>query len=179
MSVTARFCPNCKTVQATYAAQGAGGTILRCRTCGFPVEEKLPEGEATAPVQSKVLCIDDDAVVLHILVSTLEKRGYQPLTARDGTAGIETAKREQPTLILLDVRMPGMEGFEVCRRLKADAQTRAIPVIILTALGDANLNVQAFKAGADLALTKPFEPDRLLATIQAALALKSRRPFAF
>ncbi len=71
--------------------------------------------------------------------------------------------------------MPEMDGFEVCRRLKGDPRTQAILLIILTARSDPKLNIQAFRVGADLALTKPIQPEKLIATLQAALALKQAR----
>jgi len=169
-----RRCPNCKSNQATYPVTERGSTVLRCRTCGFPVERKLPEDPAAVPGKGTVLCVDDDPVMLHLLASTLQKKGFHPVTAHDGMAGIEAARRDRPILILLDIEMPGLDGFEVCRRLRADAQTNGIPVIILTSSADPHLNVQAFKAGADLALTKPFDAERLMATLQAALALKHK-----
>ena len=98
-----------------------------------------------------------------------------PLTAPDGPTGLALAAAERPRLILVDIMLPGMDGFEVCRRLKADPLTAAIPLIILTGLTDTNLNAKAFRAGADLALTKPFEPEKLIATLRAALALKQRQ----
>ena len=89
--------------------------------------------------------------------------------------GIALAVAQRPALILLDVVMPGIDGFEVCRRLKADTQTQAIPVIILTGQADPKLNIKAFQAGADLAGAKPVEPGKLIATLRAALALKRGR----
>ena len=78
-------------------------------------------------------------------------------------------------MILLDIMMPGIDGFEVCRRLKADGSLKHIPVIILTGVSDPKLNSQAFKAGANLALRKPAEPATVLRTIQAAVALSATR----
>ena len=89
--------------------------------------------------------------------------------------GIALAVAQRPALILLDVVMPGIDGFEVCRRLKADTQTQAISVIILTGQADPKLNSKASQAGADLARAKPVEPGKLIATLRAALALKRGR----
>ena len=123
----------------------------------------------------KILCIDDDSFIIQVLTSALKDHGFVPLSAPDGPTGIALAMAERPTLILLDIVMPGIDGFEVCRRLKAGARTQAIPVIILTSQADPKLNIKAFQAGADLALTKPVEPGKLIATLRAALALKHGR----
>ncbi len=142
-----------------------------------PALAAAPRGAAEAhPPPAKVLCIDDDRVILDLLRATLTKHGFVPLTAADGSAGIAMAQAEHPRLILVDIMMPEMDGFEVCRRLKADPRTHGIPLIILTARTDPKLNIEAFRVGADLALTKPFQPEKLIATLQAALALKQARP---
>ncbi len=167
-----RHCPNCKSVQPVYAMTRGGVAQLRCRTCGFPVDQGLPAAPPVAKDKGKVLCIDDDPIIQKILGTTLQKAGFAPLIASDGVSGIETVRRERPILVLLDIQMPGIDGFEVCRQLRAEDPAHRMPIIILTSLPDANLNVQAFKAGADLALTKPFHADRLMATVSAALALK-------
>ena len=141
-----------------------------------PVEEPPPV-KAEVPIAGvKVLCIDDGPLICQPLTSTLEKSGFAPLTAPDGPTGLVRAAAERPRLILVDIMLPGMDGFEVCRRLRADPRRAAIPPIILTALADPTLNSRAFQAGADLALTKPFQPDKLIATLRTALALKERRP---
>jgi putative two-component system response regulator len=85
------------------------------------------------------------------------------------------AAKDHPALMLLDILMPGIDGFEVCRRMKADPALKGIHVIILTGITDPKLNVKAFKAGADLVLRKPAEPATILRTIQAALALKASK----
>ena len=136
-----------------------------------------PRGTVEVPPgPAKVLCIDDDRLILELLATTLTSYGFVPLTAADGPTGIALAQAERPRLILVDIMMPEMDGFEVCRRLKADLRTNTIPLIILTASTDPKLNIRAFRAGADLALTKTFQPEKLIATLQAALALKQGRP---
>ena len=142
-----------------------------------PAPAAAPRGAAEAPPPpAKVLCIDDDRLILDLLATTLTAHGFEPLTAADGPTGIALAQAERPRLILVDIMMPEMDGFEVCRRLKADLRTHTIPLIILTASADPKLHIQAFRAGADLALTKPFQPERLIATLRAALAMKLGRP---
>jgi DNA-binding response OmpR family regulator len=141
---------------------------------------RAPEAPRTTaeapPGTTKILCIDDDRFVLDWLAMTLKTHGFVPLTALDGPTGIALAQAEVPRLIVVDIMMPEMDGFEVCRRLKDDMRTHAIPLIILTARTDPKLNIQAFRSGADLALTKPIQPDKLMATLRAALALKQDRP---
>jgi CheY-like chemotaxis protein len=144
-----------------------------------PAAARAPEGPRAAaealPGPTKVLCIDDDRFVLDWLAMTLKTHGFVPLTALDGPTGIALAQAEVPQLIVVDIMMPGMDGFEVCRRLKDETRTHAIPLIILTARTDPKLNIQAFRCGADLALTKPIQPDKLMGTLRAALALKQDR----
>ncbi len=174
------YCPKCRDVQPTFQFIEDSRTVRRCQVCGFPVESGLVLEAAEAlglpsPPEIKILCVDDEPLVLQMNGDTLRFHGYTVLTALDGPTALETAARERPALILLDIIMPGMDGFEVCRRLKVDPDLRDIPVIILTALTDTNLNVRAFEAGAELALRKPAEAGTLLRTIEAALALVAYR----
>jgi DNA-binding response OmpR family regulator len=176
-----RYCPSCRALRETLALQERGESEERCSVCGFQFQDAAhPEPPAPAqglPAQGlKVLCIDDDRFIRQFLTDTLRAHGFVPLTAPDGPSGIAAATAEHPQLILVDIMMPGMDGFEVCRCLRADPRTAAIPLVILTARADPKLNIQAFKAGADLALTKPVEPDKLMATLRAALSLKKGRP---
>ncbi len=173
-----KYCPHCKAVRATLLLADQGESEERCAACGFRFQD-APRLERPVPVQGeKVLCIDDDPLVRQLLTLTLEKSGFVPLTAPDGTTGLALAATERPRLIVVDIMMPGLDGFEVCRRLRADPRTAAIPLVILTAGADPKLNVKAFQAGADLALSKPFDPAKLIATLRAALALKQGRPSA-
>jgi CheY-like chemotaxis protein len=148
--------------------------------CGFPVESGLVLESAETlglprPPEVKILCVDDDPLILQLNGDTLRFHGYKVLTALDGPSALEIAARERPALVLLDIMMPGMDGFEVCRRLKADPVLRSIPIILLTAMTDTKLNVRAFDAGAELALRKPAEPAMVLRTVEAALALTATR----
>jgi CheY-like chemotaxis protein len=150
----------------------------RCQTCGFPVEAALtqksqPAAEATAR-EIKILCVDDDPLIRQMLGDILRFHGYTVETAPDGETGLEAAGRERPNLILLDVMMPGIDGFEVCRLLKADPVMKAIPVIFLTAMNDPTLNAKAFEAGAVLAMQKTADTKAVIRTIEAALTLIDR-----
>jgi DNA-binding response OmpR family regulator len=155
-----------------------GQPEVRCAVCGFPLQAADLLKQEVQVRGDKVLCIEDDPVFVILLTRTLKAGGFVPLTAPDGPTGLTLAAAERPRLILLDIMMPEMDGFEVCRRLKADPRTAAIPVIILTGLADAKLNIQAFRVGAALALIKPFKPEQLIATLRAALAMKQGRPSA-
>ena len=174
------YCPKCQLVQPTFEFIEDNRTVRRCVMCGFPVESGLVLESAQAlgvpsPPEVKILCVDDDPLILQLNGDILRFHGYKVLTALDGASALEIAARERPALVLLDIMMPGMDGFEVCRRLKADPVLRSIPIIILTAMTDTKLNVRAFDAGAELALRKPAEPAMVLRTVEAALVLAASR----
>jgi CheY-like chemotaxis protein len=147
----------------------------RCQVCGFLLGTSLAMEDPRLGKATKVLIVDDDPLIVRMYQDLLEHNDFMVLSAPDGTRGLEVAAREHPDILLLDIMMPGIDGFEVCRRLKADPVLKQIPVIILTAMADPKLNLQAFKAGANLALRKPAEAATILRTLQAAVALAATR----
>jgi CheY-like chemotaxis protein len=174
------YCPKCQLVQPTLGFMEESRTVRRCLMCGFPVESglSLENGAVSGlprPPEVKILCVDDDPLILQLNGDILKFHGYKVLNALDGPTALEIAARERPALILLDIMMPGMDGFEVCHRLKADPALKDIPIIVLTAMTDTRLNARAFEAGAQLAMRKPAEPAVVLRTIEAALALAAPR----
>jgi DNA-binding response OmpR family regulator len=114
----------------------------------------------------RILVVDDEPRYVWAIRVNLEARGYAVLEARDGRAAIELAFREQPDLIVLDIRMPGMDGFEVCRQVR---EFSTVPIIMLTALAEDADKVKGLNVGADDYVTKPFSADELLARVQAVL----------
>lgn len=123
----------------------------------------------------KILMVDDATANLQILRETLAGCGYKLLTAKGGSNALAIAAKAQPDLILLDILMPDMDGYDVCRRLKADEATRHIPVIFLTALDDASDEAKGLALGAVDYITKPIHPDLVRARVQTHLALKQHR----
>jgi DNA-binding response OmpR family regulator len=126
---------------------------------------------AAVPARAKplVLAADDDQDVLDLVTFRLERSGYTVLQARDGEEALELAISELPDLAVLDVMMPKLDGFALTRRLRAEAATSRMPIILLTARAqDADLQ-RGFDAGADDYLRKPFSPDELRARVQAIL----------
>jgi diguanylate cyclase (GGDEF)-like protein/PAS domain S-box-containing protein len=119
-----------------------------------------------------ILIVDDVPANLAIAVDYLEANRFQVMVAQDGEEGIERAQLVHPDLILLDVMMPGIDGFETCRRLKMDVRTRDIPIIFMTALADTSNKVEGFAAGAVDYISKPFQIEELLARIKTHLALR-------
>jgi DNA-binding response OmpR family regulator len=129
----------------------------------------------TTPVatgRSKILIVDDEPFNLDYLEQELEDRGYATISAANGQEALEKVAAEAPDLILLDVMMPVLDGFTVCRILKDHEETRLIPIIIMTALDAVADRVQGIKAGADDFLTKPVHEEELFARIETALKLK-------
>jgi diguanylate cyclase (GGDEF)-like protein/PAS domain S-box-containing protein len=120
-----------------------------------------------------ILVVDDIPANLAVAVDYLEDSGFQVAVAQDGEEGLERAKLVQPDLILLDVMMPGIDGFETCRRLKMIEGTRDIPVIFMTALAGTSDKVKAFAAGAVDYVSKPFQVEELLARINTHLTLRA------
>ncbi len=119
--------------------------------------------------QTRVLIVDDDEDIRAYLDVTLALDGFEVIEAVDGQDGLERARRSEPDLVLLDVMMPRMDGLEVLRRLREDARTAHLPVVLLTARGQAADTVEGLDAGADSYLTKPFDAEVLLAHVRAAL----------
>ncbi|HOP27593.1 MAG TPA: diguanylate cyclase [Candidatus Sabulitectum sp.] len=120
----------------------------------------------------KVLIIDDDPASVALARQWLKKDGHGIVTAADGEEGLAMAVREEPDLILLDVHMPGMNGFQVCERLKADSRIRHIPVIFLSAADETREKVKGLDLGAVDYVTKPFDRFELPARVRAALRTK-------
>jgi two-component system cell cycle response regulator DivK len=117
----------------------------------------------------RILVIEDDFMNLDMILQRLELRGYLVAGAADGTMGIELALLETPDLILMDVSLPGMDGWEVTRRLKAETATRHIPVVALTAHAMVSDRDKALQAGCDDYETKPINFQRLLAKMETLL----------
>jgi signal transduction histidine kinase len=121
---------------------------------------------------NSILVVDDTLDNLRLLSSVLGERGYEARPATSGRQALEAARRAPPDLILLDVNMPEMDGFEVCAELKSTESLREVPVIFLTALGDTVDKVKAFGLGGADYVTKPFQIDELLARVRAHLSLR-------
>jgi PAS domain S-box-containing protein len=119
-----------------------------------------------------ILIIDDDPANLGVISASLEDHGFQVLVARDGESGLQKARYARPGLILLDVLMPGVDGFEICNRFKKNEATRDIPVIFMTALTATKEKIKGFKAGGVDFITKPFQPDEILARVRTHLSLR-------
>ena len=119
-----------------------------------------------------ILIVDDHPINLQMLLDSLQNSGYRTLIAQNGEAAIKQALFALPDMILLDVMMPGIDGFETCRRLKTYEETRDIPVIFITALIDTVDKVRGFEAGGVDYITKPFEQIELLARVKAHLELR-------
>ena len=121
-------------------------------------------------VRHRVLLADDDAALRRLIRATLGSDDFELLQAIDGEQALAMARRDHPALVLLDVTMPRLDGFEVCRRLKSDATTSDIKVVMLTARGGDVDRLVARQAGADEYFSKPFSPVQLLDRIYALLA---------
>ena len=166
------FCPHCRSVQPLGEYHEDGQSGLWCATCRNPIEGPFIEKPATRPRPFTILCIDDDRIVLSFCSDALERHGFRTLVAKDGPAGIDTAKRERPDLILLDVMMPGMTGLETCRLLRAEAALRDTPILLLTASDDPDLGVKGRQAGATASMRKPFGTANIISAVEQALGRK-------
>ncbi|MDQ3777852.1 MAG: response regulator [Actinomycetota bacterium] len=121
-----------------------------------------------------ILVADDDADILLLLSLMLERDGYDVVTARDGRDALDAARERAPDLIVLDLMMPMLDGCAVTRELRADARTRATPVVILTAFAEEGQAAAAVAAGADAYMKKPFSSRELLATAASLLVQRPR-----
>ncbi len=120
---------------------------------------------------AEIMVVDDTLESLQLLVGMLEEKGYRVRPANTGEIALSSIKIKRPDIILLDVRMPGIDGFEVCRRLKADADTKKIPVIFITALEDVKEKIRGFELGGADFITKPYQPEEVLARVYNQLEM--------
>ncbi len=120
-------------------------------------------------MKEKILIVEDEKDIVKMLEYNLQKEGFKILSARDGEDALDTANKEQPDLVILDLMLPGMDGLEVCKALKSGAKTARIPIIMLTAKAQESDKVIGLELGADDYMIKPFSPRELVARIKAVL----------
>jgi DNA-binding response OmpR family regulator len=123
--------------------------------------------------QKDILVVDDTLANLRLLTQMLSNHGYRVRPVTEGAQALMTARSIPPDLILLDIRMPGMNGYEVCERLKSDPSTQNIPIIFLSALGETEDKIKAFAVGGVDYITKPFQVEEVMARVQTHLALRA------
>jgi diguanylate cyclase (GGDEF)-like protein len=126
----------------------------------------------TCSQDSVILIVDDNPTNLSVLSQALKEAGYKTRVAMDGESAIEQAQEERPELVLLDIQMPGMDGFETCMGLKANPQTQDIPVIFITASADIENKIKGLSVGAVDYITKPFQFEEVLARVKVHLELR-------
>lgn len=129
-----------------------------------------------APRVPAVLCIDDDPLALHFYRDFLDRHGYRVRTATDGLSGLDLAQRERPDVILLDVMLRGLSGYDICRKFRADPALHAIPIILITVWDHASVATTGHEAGATLTLQKPADPETILTALAKVLGQQSGPP---
>ncbi len=132
----------------------------------FPCQAYSRQARLVAITMAKILLVEDDTVLCETLRFNLEREGYETLTAADGATGLELARTAHPDLIILDVMLPYLDGFSVCRILRRES---TIPIMMLTARHDEIDRIAGFEMGADDYVVKPFLLGELLARVRAAL----------
>ncbi len=122
----------------------------------------------------RLLVVDDEPNLLRAVEAVLRGEGFEITTARSGREALVAVAGSLPDLIVSDVRMPGMDGFQLARKLRASAHSALVPIVFLTAKDETEDRIEGFESGVDVYLTKPFEPDELVAVIKSVLARVER-----
>jgi two-component system sensor histidine kinase/response regulator len=143
------------------------------QTEGATISARTAKEPTASSPKGNILIVDDSLVNLRLLTQMLTKRGYEVRPLTNGLQALEAARLMPPDLILLDIMMPEIDGYEVCERLKADAQTRDIPVIFISALDETQDKVKAFTVGGVDYIPKPFQVEEVLARVETHLALRN------
>ena len=125
------------------------------------------------PAKRKILCVDDDASILKTFEILLVPNGYEVFKAQNGQEALEKLKEERIDLVLMDVKMPNLDGVETCRRIKTDERTMNIPVVLITTLSAKGDRIKGIEAGAEDLLSKPFDAREILARVKILLKTKS------
>jgi two-component system phosphate regulon response regulator PhoB len=142
----------------------ASTIIGRRATSGAPASGKEP-----LMAKGTILVIDDERDLIELVRYNLEKEGYDVIAATDGQSGLEVATKHAPDLVVLDLMMPGIDGIQICQRLRADPRTARLPVIMLTAKATEADRIVGLEMGADDYITKPFSPREVVARVKAVL----------
>ncbi|MCI0371272.1 MAG: response regulator [candidate division NC10 bacterium] len=184
-----RTLPQVKTAIQVSAESGQDtpyGPLLLCDDkapyCAFRPAEPVAATPLERPARERplVLVVDDDKAILELLRDILATRRIDAVTATSGFEGLEVARDRRPDLVVLDVMMPGLDGYTTCAHLKKDPNLKGIPVLMFTAAAGAEFNERAFREGAAFCLAKPFEALRFLSLVEMALrrlqVLPSPRP---
>ncbi|MCX8007906.1 MAG: response regulator [Coriobacteriia bacterium] len=132
----------------------------------------------TAPHKGTVLIVEDSQTLRQMTQMTLEERGYTCLTASDGATALQTLAETIPDIVVLDINLPDIDGFEVCKRIKTDPRTRYVPVIMATGLGRSGFEIMSIESGADDFVAKPIDPLVLDARIEMVIRRMRRERFA-
>lgn len=127
-------------------------------------------------MNNKILVVDDDSAINELIKVNLELGGYKVVQAFDGTKGFALCKQEKPSLVILDVMMPEIDGFTVAQRIRKNEETKNIPILMLTALSELDDKVKGFNIGVDDYLVKPFEMDELKVRVRALLKRSNQIP---
>ncbi len=117
----------------------------------------------------KILHIEDEKDQIVLVKALLERKGYEVILAQNGNEGLNRARGDKPDLILLDIFLPGDNGFSVCKKLKSDEETKSIPVIMVTGSGDKYIEEQCKSVGADGCIVKPYEAQTLIEKVEEVL----------
>jgi DNA-binding response OmpR family regulator len=159
------ICPICTLAQPVEDSDD--GAEVPCRNCGSLVRAGTPPTGAPRP--ATILWIDDDRLLLTFGRDILERHGYRVLTAPDGISGLEKATEQPLDLIILDVVMPDMAGYEVCRRLRADPALLDTPILLLTSLQDPQLDVLGRGMRETFTMSKPSDPETIVTVVDQIL----------
>lgn len=124
-------------------------------------------------MDKKILVIEDDPATSRLVDYTLRHKGYQVMTASNGLEGIRKAQREKPDLLILDVMLPGIDGFEICNRLRAEPDTAQLPILMFSAKAQEIDRDTGLKVGADDYLSKPADPSEIVRRVESLLARKA------
>jgi DNA-binding response OmpR family regulator len=119
-----------------------------------------------------ILVVDDDPLIQDVLKAKLERSGYEVGVAENGEIALDYIAKRLPDLVLLDIKMPGIDGYEVCKILRTDESTKALPILMLTAYGGLNHVIEGMEAGADDYISKPFEIEEVLVRIRSLLRMR-------
>jgi len=125
-------------------------------------------------MSKRILIIEDDRSTVRLMEYTLQQAGYEVIVASDGFEGLRSALSESPDLVILDIMLPGLDGYEVCHRLRQKSETASLPILIISAKARQDDKDVGFKMGADDYLTKPVDPSEIMAKVEALLVGASK-----